>query len=31
MDLVPPPGQTPLGREKDTLIGADGAPDCCRS
>jgi hypothetical protein len=30
MDLVPPPGQTPHGRE-DTLAGADGAPDCRRS
>jgi hypothetical protein len=23
MDLVPPPGQTPLGWEKDALAGAD--------
>jgi hypothetical protein len=28
MDLVPSPGQMPIGREKDALIGADSAPDC---
>jgi hypothetical protein len=27
MDLVPPPSQTPLGREKDAVTGADGAHD----
>jgi hypothetical protein len=31
MDLVPPSGQMPLGREEDTLVRADGAPDCHRS
>jgi hypothetical protein len=31
MDLVPPPGQMLLGREKDALTGVDGAPDCRRS
>jgi hypothetical protein len=28
VDLVAPPDQTPLSREEDTIIGADGAPDC---
>jgi hypothetical protein len=31
MDLVLPPDQTPLGRGKDALVGADGAPDYRRS
>jgi hypothetical protein len=28
VDLMPPPSQTPLDREKYALTGADGAPDC---
>jgi hypothetical protein len=28
MDLIYPPSQAQLGREKDTLVGADGAPNC---
>jgi hypothetical protein len=31
MDLVPRPSQMPLGREKDTIAGAVGAPNCCRT
>jgi hypothetical protein len=31
MDLVSPPGQTPLGREKDVLAGVDDAPNCHRT
>jgi hypothetical protein len=31
MDLVPPSGQMPLGREKDALARADSALDCCQS
>jgi hypothetical protein len=31
VDLVPPLGQTPLGQEKDALVGADSAPDCLRN
>jgi hypothetical protein len=31
VDLVSFPGQTPLSREKDTLVGADGVSDCHRS
>jgi hypothetical protein len=31
MDFVLFPGQTPLDREKDVLIGADGAPNCRQS
>jgi hypothetical protein len=31
VDLVLPPGQMPLGQEKDALTGADGVPYCRRS
>jgi hypothetical protein len=30
MDLVSPPGQMPLGWEKDAITRADGALDCHR-
>jgi hypothetical protein len=31
VDFLLPPGQAPLGREKDVLAGADGTPDYRRS
>jgi hypothetical protein len=31
MDLVLPPGQTPLGLDKDVLARVDGAPNYHRS